>query len=100
MAKPYTVKKVINGVEYTFQFNGISEAMDALDESYIDGSSNISLKKLNSYLLENVVVNPKVTMDDFDDVEKLNAVTSYARKVMQGLIKPETAKEEKKEEKK
>lgn len=92
MAKPYTVKKEINGVEYIFQFNGISEAMDALDESYIDGSSNISLRKLNTYLLENVVVDPKVKMDDFEDVEKLNAVTSFARKVMQGIIKPEAEK--------
>lgn len=89
MAKPYTVKKEFDGVMYTFQFNGITAAMEALDESYIDGSSNISLKKLNKYLLENVVVDPKVTMDDFEDVEKLNAVTAFARKVMQGIIKPE-----------
>ena len=89
MARPYTVKKEFFGEEYTFQFNGISAAMDALDESYIDGSSNISLRKLNTYLLENVVVNPKKTMDDFDDVEQLTAVTSFARKVMQGIIKPE-----------
>ena len=92
MANLYTVQKEINGTVYTFQFNGISAAMDALDESYIDGSSNISLRKLNTYLLENVVVDPKMTMDDFEDVEKLNAVTAYARKVMQGIIKPEAEK--------
>ena len=89
MAKPYTVKKEIGGVEYTFQFNGVAASLQAIDDSYIDGSSNVSLYKLNKYLLENVVVNPKVTMDDFEDAEALTEVTAFARKVMQGIIKPE-----------
>ena len=34
--KFYTRKKVIGGVEYTAQFNGISSALQAIDNSYID----------------------------------------------------------------
>lgn len=97
MAKFYRVEKEINGVNYTFQFNGISAALKAIDDSYIDGSSNLSLEKLNEYLLENVVVEPKCSIDDFEDVATLNKVTTYARKVMQGEIKPTVEKEEKKE---
>ena len=97
MAKFYRVNKEINGVNYTFQFNGIAAALKAVDESYIDGSSNLSLEKLNEYLLENVVVEPRLTIDDFDDVATLNKVTAYARKVMQGEIKP--VAEDKKAEK-
>ncbi len=95
MAKFYKVTKEINGTNYTFQFNGISAALKAVDECYIEGSSNLSLEKLNEYLLENVVVDPKLALDDFDDVATLNKVTAYARKVMQGEIKPEDEKKAK-----
>lgn len=65
MAKFYTVNKVINGKEYTAQFNGISAALDATDNSYIDGSSNISMLKLSKYIFEHVIVDPKIKLDDF-----------------------------------
>ena len=85
MAKAYTVKKKINGKEYTAQFNGISTALDAVDSCYIDGTSNISTRKLNSFLLEHVIVEPAgLTFDDFDTIEELNKVTEFAREVMQG----------------
>ena len=83
--KPYIVEKEINGVKYIAQFNGLSAALEAVDSCYVDGSSNISTKKLNKYLLENVIVEPKgLTIDDFDSVEELNAVASFAREAMQG----------------
>lgn len=97
MAKLYTVEKEIGGVKYVFQFNGLSAYMQALDECYIEGTSNTSIIKLNKYILENVVVSPKVTIDDFDDAEALGAVTAFARKVMQGIIKPEEPVSAKKE---
>lgn len=86
MAKKfYNVEKEINGVKYIAQFNGISAALEAVDSCYVDGTSNISTKKLNKYLLDNVIVEPKgLTVDDFDSVEELNAVASFAREVMQG----------------
>lgn len=86
MAKKfYNVAKEINGVKYVAQFNGISAALEAVDSCYVDGTSNISTKKLNKYLLDNVIVEPKgLTVDDFDSVEELNAVASFAREVMQG----------------
>lgn len=61
----YTAKKTINGVEYTAQFGGISAALQAFDNSYIDGTQNTSLEKLSKYLFENVVVEPKLSIDEF-----------------------------------
>ncbi len=85
MAKFYTVKKKIGGVEYTAQFNGISAALDAVDNSYIEGTSNTSVAKLAKYLFDNVIVEPKgLTADDFDDMEHFNEVVAFAREVMQG----------------
>ena len=88
MAQHYTVKKVIDGVEYTAQFNGNRAAMRAVDSCYIDGSSNLSTEKLTDYLLQNVIVEPKgLDMDDFDDTKTLNAVTAFAREVMEGTFR-------------
>lgn len=89
MSKFYQVKKTINGVEYTAQFNGVSAAMEAIDGCYIDGSSNISSKKLADYVFEHVIVNPKVTIDDFDSVSEMNEVAEWGRDVMQGNFRGE-----------
>lgn len=83
--KFYTVKKTINGKEYTAQFSGISTALKAVDASYIDGSSNTSIELLSKYLFDNIIVEPKgLTADDFDSMDEFNEVVSFARKVMQG----------------
>lgn len=67
MAKFYTAKKIIDGVEYTAQFNGISAALQAVDNSYIDGSTNTSTEKIAKYLFENVLIEPKVDINSFGE---------------------------------
>lgn len=96
MAKIYTVEKTINGTEYTFQHNGISEWLKALDECYVDGTSNISAYKLNAYLLENVVVAPKKDIDDFASADELSDVMAFARKVASGKEAPKKTTADKK----
>lgn len=87
--KPYTVEKEINGTTYVAQFNGLSAALDAVDNCYIDGTQNISASKMAKYLFAHVIVEPKgITADDFDSLEELNAVTDFAREVMQGNFRP------------
>lgn len=93
MAKFYTVEKKIGNTTYTAQFNGISAALDAVDATYIDGTSTTSLQKMAKYLLENVIVEPKgLTVDDFDTIEEFNEVTTWARQVMQGEFRPKEDK--------
>lgn len=65
MSNFYTAKKTINGVEYTAQFNGISAALQAIDNTYIDGTSNTSTEKIAKYLFENVLVEPRMDINDF-----------------------------------
>jgi len=65
MANIYTVEKKIKGTKYVAQFNGISAALRAVDNSYIEGRSTTSLKKLSEYLFANVIVEPKIAIDDF-----------------------------------
>lgn len=85
MAKNYSVEKEINGKKYIAQFNGISAALEAVDGCYIPGTQNISTVKMAKYLFDHVIVEPKnLSADDFDTLEELNAVTDFAREVMQG----------------
>ena len=84
----YTVKKEINGKEYTAQFNGISASLMAVDSSYIEGTSNTSVVKMAEYLFNNVIVEPKnLSIDDFDDIDEFNEVIGFAREVMQGKFR-------------
>lgn len=86
--KYYTRTKEIRGKEYTAQFSGLTAAMNAIDSCYIDGSSNISVLKLSEYVFKHVIVQPKnLAVDDFDDIEELNEVVSWARDVMQGKFR-------------
>lgn len=88
--KFYQVKKEINGVEYTAQFNGLSAALRAMDETYIDGTGNHSQTKITKYIFENVIVEPKgLKVNDFDDMETLTNVISFGRDVMQGKFRPQ-----------
>lgn len=85
MANIYTAEKTVKGKTYIAQFNGLSAALRAIDESYIEGTNNTSIEKLSKYLLENVIVDPKgLTIDDFDSMEEFNEVIGFAREVMQG----------------
>ena len=77
--------KVINGVEYVARFNGLSTAIRAIDNSYIDGTNNTSTEKLTKYLFDNVIVSPKnLSIDDFESMDDFNEVIAFAREVMQG----------------
>lgn len=85
MANIYTVEKKINGKTYKAQFSGISAALRAVDNSYIEGTSNTSVEKLSQYLFEHVIVEPtNLTADDFDSMQEFNEVVAFAREVMQG----------------
>lgn len=85
--KPYVVEKKINGKTYKAVFSGMSAALRALDNSYInvDGNNVTSIEKLANYLFENVITEPaNLSIDDFDDMTEFNEVVSFAREVMQG----------------
>ena len=58
--------------------------------SHADGTSTTSVKKLNQFLLDHVIVEPKgLTVDDFNSVDEMNEVTKFAREVMQGNFRDE-----------
>lgn len=91
--KFYTCEKEINGKKYVAQFNGLSAAIQAIDNSYVEGSQNTSIEKLTKYILQNVIVDPKgLSIDDFETMEELNEVIRFGRSVMEGKFR-ETSNE-------
>lgn len=87
--KFYTAEKEINGVNYVAQFSGLSVALKAVDDSYIEGSENVSMTKLAEYVFKHVIVEPKgLSVDDFDSLKEFNDVMNWAQAVMQGQFRP------------
>lgn len=87
-SKFYQRKKVIRGIEYIAQYSGLRAATQIVDSNYIDGTSNLSIEKMNDYILRNIIVSPpNLSMDDFDDIDTLNEVVKFGRDVAQGKFR-------------
>lgn len=65
MANKYTVTKEINGRKIVAKFSGISTSARAADTTYIDGTDNTSIEKLTEFLFDNVIVEPRLSIEDF-----------------------------------
>lgn len=90
----YTVKKEINGKEYTAQFSGLSCALKAVDSTYLEDKNVTSTEKMAEYLFKNIIVEPAgLTVDDFDNIDEFNEVVKFAREVMQGKFREEIKQE-------
>ena len=100
--KFYTREKVIGGVKYVAQFNGLSSALRAIDECHIDNdSSNVSILKISKHVFENVIVEPSgLTADDFEDLDTLNEVVRFGMEVMQGKFRNQNEEPDKTSSKK
>ncbi len=86
--KFYTCSKEIDGVRYVAQFSGMALALRAVDESYLPGGVNLGTENLARYILDKVIVEPSgLTIDDFEDIETLNAVVNFGAEVMRGRFR-------------
>lgn len=91
--KFYTRTKIINGVEYTAQYQGLRAAIRLVDEAHL-GSSSQSIEKMNTYVLKNCIVKPAgLTIESFDDMDTLTEVVSFGIEVAQGTFRPENESE-------
>lgn len=92
MKKFTQVKKTINGVEYTAQYNGALSHNRALDYAR-DGQESLvpSMEKMTLYLLENVLIEPKERKNEeaYENYAELSAVTEFLTEVNQGIFREE-----------
>ena len=82
----YIRKKEIDGVTYTAQFNGISEFLKMIDECK-DANGNNSPLELGEYICENIIVDPKIKIDDFENLDTYNKVIKWGLNVAQGKFR-------------
>lgn len=85
MAENKKTKKHISKVEkkeYLFQKVAPSTWLDIMDE--VDENKSSKRRSLYSAVLENIVVQPKVTLDDFDNSAELDDVVISAMRFQQG----------------
>ncbi|EEL78651.1 hypothetical protein bcere0028_57620 [Bacillus cereus AH1271] len=85
MAENKKTKKHISKVEkkeYLFQKVTPSTWLDILDEA--DENKSTKRRSLYSAVLENIVVQPKMTLDDFENSAELDDVVVTAMRFQQG----------------
>lgn len=86
--KFYTVTKEIGGKSYVAQFQGMSVALRAADETDREGTNITSMQKMSAFILNNVIVDPKgLTADDFEDADELGELIAFGTDVMNGKFR-------------
>lgn len=78
--KEFTSK---SGKKYTFQKVAPVAWLDVLDEVE-DGEKKGQRRRLYGKVLENVVVQPKMTMEEFEDFAEMDEVVTAAIRFQQG----------------
>lgn len=83
----YTETETIDGVKYVAQFNGARTAAKFTDQTTRDDGKGQSIEKTADFVFENVIVEPKVTLDDFEDMEVAGKVVAFGVEVMMGTYR-------------
>ena len=94
MVNSYKVTKEIFGVKYTAQFVSAATAYDAIDASTMANGAR-SERKYAEFILEHVIVEPKMKLEDFKNTTISGEVISFGQAVMQGELEDKADKEKK-----
>lgn len=89
--KFYQVEKEINGTKYTAQFSGMRAWMRLSDES--KNGDTVSTEKLIDKVLSVGLIEPRVTMDDFETQDELMDVFNFVSEVMKGNFRDKEKQE-------
>lgn len=92
-----TIKKVINGVEYTAVYKGYNYTTQRIKECLLQDKKHYSNEKLSTVVFGEIIINPKVTVDDFDDLQAYNEVFEFGRSVLFGEFENKSKAKLKKE---
>lgn len=79
-----TVKKTINGIEYTAVWKGSKYAREAFDRCKVDGSDRLSNMKLAEIIFSEIIISPVVCPDDFTDFVEFGEVFDFGQSVLFG----------------
>jgi hypothetical protein len=88
-----TIRKIINGVEYTAVWKGYNYTTRRINDCLTKDKKRYSNSKLSAVIFDEIIIDPKVTVDDFDDLQTFNEVLEFGKSVLFGdFEKKSTAK--------
>lgn len=68
----------VNGVEYTLQKMPVKQALDIRAEMIDMSTGEVDMAKMYDAMIEHVIVNPKVSYDDFEEVWEVDELVEAA----------------------
>lgn len=86
------IKKTINGVEYKAVWRGMAYTIECMEKCKIKGTDILSPDKLSEIVFDNIIVSPKVSVDDFGDMETFSEVFEFGKSVLLGTFEKEKTK--------
>lgn len=92
-----TIKKVIDGIEYTAVWKGYNFSAKRLKECLLQDKKHYSNAKLADVIFGEIIISPQITADDFDNVQVFNEVFEFGRNVLFGDFEKKSKAKLKKE---
>lgn len=88
-----TVTKTINGIEYTAVWKGMQYGKQMLEYCRIGDGNILSDTKVAAIVFSEIIISPKVSIDDFEDMKELCEVLEFGKSVLFGWYwsKPKAA---------
>lgn len=75
-------EKEIDGIVYKAQFRGIAFARELTEQQ----TNNNSLFQLGKILFDEILISPKIDIDDFDSIETFTKVCDFLLDVAKGTV--------------
>lgn len=94
-----TIKQKINGVEYVAVFKGIKYRSQAVEKCTDKKTGRISSYKLAKIVFDEIIIKPKVDIDNFgDNIDGFADVFDFGKSVLLGKFEPHKSKSKLKQE--
>ena len=79
-----TVKKIINGLEYTAVWKGMAFANETRKKCRIGNTNMVSDYKVAEIVFSEIIISPKVNINDFEDMNTFYEVLDFGGDVLFG----------------
>lgn len=80
-----TIKKTINGIEYTAVYRGMKVCNEILHLCVADEKTGrLAHEKLANAVFNEVITSPKVNIDDFENLESYDKVIRFGKSILTG----------------
>ena len=87
-----TIKKNIRGIEYVAAWRGMAFSESSIEACRVDGTDRLSNSKLADIVFNEIIISPKVNIDDFKDFQVFDEVMDFGKSVLFGEFEKKKSK--------